>query len=158
MRADLAADAIVERYHGACTGVRRGSSAGSTTAAVLVATRFGETDQIHRVRSPLAAREQQSFEPEGLAAAVERSTPMTSLICRRAAEGLLSQPGQPAVSLTDGRFRDGAALRRTTASESPSAAISRRTGSTGRERESIDVLDAAAAAPAAAPPPPPPSG
>jgi dipeptidyl aminopeptidase/acylaminoacyl peptidase len=158
MRADLApADAIVERSLPRYLHWRAARFIGwLDDGSMLVATRFGETDQIHRVRSPLAAREQQSFEPEGvLAAAVEpqHADDFAYLSPRTAGGGtalLLSQPGQPAVSLTDGRFRDGAALwahdgQRVAFSSNRSSGG---TGSTGRERE-IDVLDAAAAAPAA---------
>ena len=158
MRADLApADARVERALPRYLQSRAARFIGwLDDGSMLVATRFGETEQIHRVRAPLAAREQQSFEPEGvLAAAVEpqHAAAFVYLSPRSASGGtalLLSQPGQPAVSLTDGRFRDGTALwahdgQRIAFSSNRSSGG---TGGSGRERE-IDVLDAAAAAPAA---------
>src|ERR1017187_3519320 len=37
--------------------------------SMLGATRFGEPEQVHRVRSPLSMREQLSFEPAGVMAA-----------------------------------------------------------------------------------------
>ncbi|HEY3809196.1 MAG TPA: prolyl oligopeptidase family serine peptidase [Steroidobacteraceae bacterium] len=144
--------------------------------SLLVATRFGETEQVHRVRMALGAREQQSFEAEGvLAAAVQprhdaafvylspRSNGGTALL-------LQTGTGQPPVALTDGHFRDGSPLfahdgQRLAFASNRGSGIA---GATGRERE-IDVLDTAAAvaemvAPsgaaatgAAAPPPPPPT-
>ena len=124
-----------------------------TDGSLLIATRFGDTEQIHRVRMPLGAREQLTFEPEGvLAAGVEPQHEGVVLLSSRASAGaagatalLLSQAGQPARPLTDGRFRDGAALF---AHDGQRIAFtSNRSGggpgSTGRERE-VDLLDAAA--------------
>src|SRR5580693_2526231 len=40
--------------------------------SMLIATRFGDTEQIHRLRTPLGMREQLSYAPAGVAAAVAR--------------------------------------------------------------------------------------
>ena len=40
--------------------------------AMLIATRFGDTEQIHRLRAPLGMREQLSFDPAGVLAAAAR--------------------------------------------------------------------------------------
>ena len=37
------------------------SSTGCPTAALLIATRFGDVEQLHRVAAPLGAREQLTF-------------------------------------------------------------------------------------------------
>jgi dipeptidyl aminopeptidase/acylaminoacyl peptidase len=86
--------------------------------SMLVATRFGETEQIHRVRAALAAREQWSFEPAGvLAAAAQPLHEQSFLYLAPRAGGestmLLLEPqaGHAAAApLTDGHSRDGAAL------------------------------------------------
>jgi dipeptidyl aminopeptidase/acylaminoacyl peptidase len=114
--------------------------------SMIVATRFGETEQIHRLRSPLSMREQLSFEPGGVIAAaaepehgdafVYLSPRMggqsTALLLRRAA-------GQAAVALTDGSFRDGAALW---AHDGTRIVFSsnRAAGTAGRERD-LELLD-----------------
>jgi len=114
--------------------------------SMLVATRFGETEQIHRVRSPLAMREQLSFEPAGVLAAAaepEHSDGFVLLSPRAGGKSsallLQAQSGQAATPLTDGNFRDGAALwahdgKRIAFSSNRSASGS------GHERE-IDLLD-----------------
>src|SRR6202451_964923 len=86
--------------------------------SMLVATRFGETEQIHRVSAALAAREQWSFEPAGvLAAAAQPLHEQSFLYLAPRAGGqstmLLLEPqaGHAAAApLTDGHSRDGAAL------------------------------------------------
>ena len=110
--------------------------------SMLVATRFGETEQLHRVRSPLSMREQLSFEPAGvIAAAAEpgHSDGFVFLSPRAGGEStaLLLQRlgGQAAVALTEGTFRDGAALW---AHDGKRLAFSR------NERE-IELLDTTAA-------------
>jgi dipeptidyl aminopeptidase/acylaminoacyl peptidase len=159
VRTDLAAgDARVERTLPRYLQARTARFIGwLDDGSMLVATRFGENEQIHRLRAPLAAREQLSFEPEGvLAAAVQPQhgdgfaylSPRTA---QRGAALLLQQhPGQPALPLTDGRYRDGTALwahdgQRLAFSSNRSAGG---VGSSGRERE-IDLLDTAAVASAA---------
>jgi dipeptidyl aminopeptidase/acylaminoacyl peptidase len=117
---------------------------------LLIATRFGDAEQIHRVRIPLGAREQLTFEREGvLAATLEAQHDGWVMLSPRpsgtTALLLQAQPGQPARLLTDGRFRDGTALF---AHDGQRIAFtSNRSGggpgSTGRERE-IDLLDTAA--------------
>ena len=84
--------------------------------SMLVATRFGETEQLHRVRSPLAMREQLSFDPAGVltgAAEPEHSDAFVFLAPRAGGQStalLWQQSGQAAVPLTDGSLRDGPAL------------------------------------------------
>jgi dienelactone hydrolase len=126
--------------------------------SLLVATRFGETEQIHRVRAALGARDQQSFEAEGVlaAAAQPRHEAAFAYLAPRPNGGtallLQAVTGQAPVVLTDGHFRDGAPVfahdgqRLAFASNRGGGAA----GATGRARE-IDVLDTAAvvAAPAA---------
>ena len=119
--------------------------------SLLIATRFGDTEQVHRVRIPLGAREQLTFEPEGvLAAAVEPVHESLAVLSPRASAGaaalLLGPQGQPLRALTDGRFRDGAALF---AHDGQHLVFtSNRSGggpgSSGRERE-VDLLDSPAA-------------
>lgn len=119
--------------------------------AMLVSTRFGETEQIHRVRSPAGAREQLSFEPAGvLAAAAQPQHPggFAYLTPRGGGQGtavLLAQPGRPAVALTDGSARDGAAIW---AHDGQHIAFSSNRGAApGSEERGIEVLDTGAAAP-----------
>ena len=124
--------------------------------SMLVATRFGETEQVHRVRSPLSMREQLSFEPAGVMAAAaepEHSDAFVFLSPRAGGQSaaLLLQRlgGQAAVPLTDGTFRDGSALwahdgKRIAFSSNRGAGSPERTD---HERE-IALLDTAAAAPA----------
>ncbi len=84
--------------------------------SMLVMTRFGETMQVHRVRSPLSMREQLSFEPSGVIAAAAqpahadafvtlsaRDSGRTALVLYRPTDHVL-------VPLTDGSNRDGAAF------------------------------------------------
>jgi len=118
--------------------------------SMLVATRFGETEQIHRVRAPLAMREQLSFEPAGVLAAAaepEHSDGFVFLSPRAGGNSsallLHAQAGQAAIPLTDGRFRDGAALwahdgKRIVFSSNRSAGGS---GSGGGHEREIDLLD-----------------
>ncbi|MGA8706661.1 MAG: prolyl oligopeptidase family serine peptidase [Steroidobacteraceae bacterium] len=127
--------------------------------SMLIATRFGETEQIHRLRVPLGARAQQTFEPAGvLAAAVEPGHDSGfAYLSPRPSGGsallLQLRAGQPAVDLTDDRWRAGTALwahdgRRLAFSSNRAAGGP---GSSGRERE-IDLLDIDAAAAAGTPP------
>ncbi|MFI4868931.1 MAG: S9 family peptidase [Steroidobacterales bacterium] len=85
--------------------------------SMLIATRFGDTEQIHRVRAPLAMREQLSFAPGGVAAGAARpyasdafaylewhhGGDSSQLFLQRLADHALTP-------LTDGAHRDGAAL------------------------------------------------
>jgi predicted esterase len=121
--------------------------------SMLIATRFGETEQLHRLRSPLSMREQLSFEPAGvLGAAAEPAHNDAFVLLTPHAGGqgtalmLQSQTGEAPVALTDGSFRDGPALwahdgvRIAFASNRATAA-----GAAG-ERE-IELLDTSAATP-----------
>jgi len=121
--------------------------------SLLIATRFGETEQIHRVRMPLGPREQLSFEPTGvLAASVAPGHGNTFLYLspRGGGQGttlLLQQEGRLALPLTDGTFRDGAAIwahdgKRIAFSSNRNAGHSG--GTALRERE-IDLLDTSSA-------------
>src|SRR5579863_2153883 len=84
--------------------------------SMLIATRFGETEQIHRLRVPLGARAQQSFEPAGiLAAAVEPAHESGFAYLSPRPNGgtallLQFKAGQPAVDLTDELWRAGTVL------------------------------------------------
>ena len=85
--------------------------------SMLIATRFGDTEQIHRVRAALAMREQLSFAPGGIAAGAARpyasdafaylewhgGGDSSQLFLQRLADHSL-------MPLTDGAYRDGAAL------------------------------------------------
>jgi dipeptidyl aminopeptidase/acylaminoacyl peptidase len=121
--------------------------------SMLIATRFGESEQIHRLRTPLGAREQQTFEPAGvLAAAVAPGHDSGFVYLSPRPNGgtallLQSRTGQPGIDLTDEKWRAGTVLwahdgRRVAFSSNRAAGGS---GSTGRERE-IDLLDTAEAA------------
>jgi dipeptidyl aminopeptidase/acylaminoacyl peptidase len=79
--------------------------------SLLIATRFGDTEQIHRVRAPLSTREQQTFEPAGVLAAAGRPRHEGALayVAPRGdgatALMLLSKPGTAAQALTDEHSR-----------------------------------------------------
>jgi dienelactone hydrolase len=116
---------------------------------LLVATRFGETEQVHRVRAPLAMREQLSFEPAGVLSASAVPAHGDTFIYRTPRAGgqstalMLQQSAAPAVPVTDGTFRDGSALwahdgKRIAFSSNRSAA-----GAASHERE-VDLLDVSA--------------
>jgi dipeptidyl aminopeptidase/acylaminoacyl peptidase len=155
LRSDLtAADAAVERSLPRYLESRSARFIGwLEDGSMLVATRFGETEQIHRVLSPLAMREQQTFDPEGvLAAAVQpRHGDGFAYLSQRTAAGatallLRPQAGAVSVPLTDGHSRDDTLLW---AHDGQRAAFSSNRGaggpgSTGRERE-IDLLEIAPA-------------
>ncbi|MGA2364094.1 MAG: prolyl oligopeptidase family serine peptidase [Steroidobacteraceae bacterium] len=84
--------------------------------SMLVMTRFGETTQVHRVRSALSMREQLSFESSGVIAAAAQPAhddAFTALSARDSGRTalVLYRPKEHAlVSLTDGSNRDGAAI------------------------------------------------
>jgi dipeptidyl aminopeptidase/acylaminoacyl peptidase len=84
--------------------------------SMLIATRFGETEQIHRVREALGTREQLSFDPAGvLTAAAQTPTGESFAYLAPRAGGLgaallLAHPGGAPMVLTDGTTRDGAPL------------------------------------------------
>jgi dipeptidyl aminopeptidase/acylaminoacyl peptidase len=115
--------------------------------AMLVATRFGDTRQVHRVRAPLAAREQQSFEPAGVllaAAQPQHGGSFLYLAPRGAGAGTAllwqRQAGAPALALTEGDRRVEAAQwshdgARIAVSVSPAA------GGTDRRSRAIDLID-----------------
>jgi dipeptidyl aminopeptidase/acylaminoacyl peptidase len=110
--------------------------------SMLVATRFGETEQIHRVRAPLSMREQLSFEPAGVIAAAAEPAHSDGFVYLSPRAGgqstaLLAQRlgGQAAVALTDGAARDSAALW---AHDGKRIAFS-------RNEHEIDLLDTSAA-------------
>jgi dipeptidyl aminopeptidase/acylaminoacyl peptidase len=84
---------------------------------MLVSTRFGETTQIHRLRSALSVREQLSFEPAGVLAASAQPAHETAFVYLSARDGghhtvlSLEQPDLHRVAaLTAGASRDGAAV------------------------------------------------
>src|ERR1700728_3358020 len=85
--------------------------------SMLIATRFGDTEQIHRLRMPLGMREQLSYAPGGVAAAAARpyaSDAFVYLEPHHGGEGsqLLLQrlADNSLTALTDGSHRDGPAL------------------------------------------------
>ncbi len=94
--------------------------------SMLVATRFGESEQIHRVRTALGTREQLSFDPAGVLAAAAQppagaqaqaatqpphAGTFVSLAPRSGGLGaalLRARPASAPLALTDGSARDGA--------------------------------------------------
>lgn len=85
--------------------------------SMLIATRFGDTEQIHRVRAPLAMREQLSFAPGGIAAGAARPYASDAFAYLELHHGggssqlFLQRLADHALTpLTDGAHRDGAAL------------------------------------------------
>src|ERR1700733_1158231 len=85
--------------------------------SMLIATRFGETEQIHRLRAPLGMREQLTWAPDGVAAGAARpyaSDAFTYLAPLHGGEGsqlMLQRLADHALStLTDGSHRDAASL------------------------------------------------
>src|SRR3984885_1160199 len=85
--------------------------------SMLIATRFGETEQIHRLRAPLGMREQLTYAPDGIASAAARpyasdafaylephhGGESSQLFLQRLADHSLTP-------LTDGSHRDGPPL------------------------------------------------
>ena len=117
--------------------------------AMLVATRFGDTEQIHRVRSPAGEREQRSFDAEPVLAAASQPQHAGAFVYLAPRNGgqqtalLLAQPGGASVPLTDGSARDGAALW---AHDGLRMAFSSNRGAApGSEERGIDLLDTSAA-------------
>jgi dienelactone hydrolase len=85
--------------------------------SMLIATRFGDTEQIHRLRMPLGMREQLSYAPAGVAAAAARPYASDALVYLEPHHGgdssqLLLQrlTDNSLTPLTDGSHRDGPAL------------------------------------------------
>jgi dipeptidyl aminopeptidase/acylaminoacyl peptidase len=85
--------------------------------SMLIATRFGESEQIHRLRAPLGMREQLTWAPGGVAAAAARpyaSDAFAYLAPLHGGEGgqlMLQRLADHALStLTDGSHRDAALL------------------------------------------------
>jgi dipeptidyl aminopeptidase/acylaminoacyl peptidase len=118
---------------------------------MLVATRFGDTEQIHRVRTPAGDREQLSFDSAGVLAAAaqpQHAGGFVYLAPRGGGQGtalLLAQPGSPAVPLTDGSAREGAAIW---AHDGRRIAFSSNRGmAPASEERGIDLLDSSAASP-----------
>jgi dienelactone hydrolase len=85
--------------------------------SMLIATRFGDTEQIHRLRMPLGMREQLSYAPAGVAAAAARPYASDAFVYLEPHHGgdnsqLLLQrlTDNSLTPLTDGSHRDGPAL------------------------------------------------
>jgi dipeptidyl aminopeptidase/acylaminoacyl peptidase len=85
--------------------------------SLLISTRFGETEQIHRVRAPLSMREQVSFAAGGVIAGEARPYASDALAYLQTSHGgqntqLLLQhlDNHELTSLTDGDHRDGPPL------------------------------------------------
>jgi dipeptidyl aminopeptidase/acylaminoacyl peptidase len=84
--------------------------------SLLIATRFGDTQQIHRVSRPLGAREQVSFAAGGVVAAQARPYASDALVYLESLHGgqsdqlfLQRLDTHELTALTDGNHRDGAA-------------------------------------------------
>lgn len=82
--------------------------------SLLVRTRFGESEQIHRVRMPLGMREQVTFAPGGVSAAQARPYASDALVYLEPLHGgestrlsLQRLDTHELTSLTDGAHRDG---------------------------------------------------
>jgi len=85
--------------------------------SMLIATRFGDTEQIHRLRTPLGMREQLSYAPGGVAAAAARPYASDAFVYLEPHHGgdssqlLLQRLADHSLTpLTDGSHRDGPAL------------------------------------------------
>jgi dipeptidyl aminopeptidase/acylaminoacyl peptidase len=85
--------------------------------SMLIATRFGDSEQIHRLRAPLGMREQLTYAPGGVAAGAARpyaSDALAYLAPLRGGEGsqlMLQRLADHALTaLTDGSHRDGRPL------------------------------------------------
>ena len=85
--------------------------------SMLIATRFGDTEQIHRLRMPLGMREQLSYAPGGVAAAAARPYASDAFVYLEPHHGgdsgqlmLQRLADQSLTPLTDGAHRDGPAL------------------------------------------------
>jgi dienelactone hydrolase len=85
--------------------------------SMLIATRFGDTEQIHRLRTPLGMREQLSYAPGGIAGAAARPYASDAFVYLEPHHGgddsqlLLQRLADHSVTpLTDGGHRDGPAL------------------------------------------------
>jgi dipeptidyl aminopeptidase/acylaminoacyl peptidase len=85
--------------------------------SLLISTRFGDTEQIHRVHAPLGMREQVSFAPGGVSAGLAQPYANDTLIYLEALRGgqrarwfLQHLDSHELVPLTDGQHRDGPGL------------------------------------------------
>lgn len=85
--------------------------------SMLIATRFGDSEQMHRLRAPLAMREQLTYAPEGIDAGAARPYASDSFVYLQPHHGgedsqlfLQRLAGQAPTALTDGRHRDGRPL------------------------------------------------
>jgi dipeptidyl aminopeptidase/acylaminoacyl peptidase len=85
--------------------------------SMLIATRFGDTEQVHRLRTPLGMREQLSYAPAGVVAAAARPYASDAFVYLEPHHGgdnsqlLLQRLADHSVTpLTDGNHRDGPAL------------------------------------------------
>jgi dipeptidyl aminopeptidase/acylaminoacyl peptidase len=119
--------------------------------AMLVATRFGDTEQIHRVRVAAGEREQLSFDADGVLAAAaqpQHAGGFVYLAPRGGGQGTalqLVQAASSSVLLTDGSARDGAAIW---AHDAQRIAFSSNRGAApGSDERGIDLMDASAASP-----------
>ncbi len=88
-----------------------------TDGSLLIRTRFGEAEQVHRVHAPLGMREQVSFAPNGVAMAMAQPYANDTLIYLEQQQGgqrarwyLQHMDTHELVPLTDGQHRDGAGL------------------------------------------------
>jgi Tol biopolymer transport system component/dienelactone hydrolase len=85
--------------------------------SMLIATRFGDTEQIHRLRAPLGMREQLSYAPGGVAGAAARPYASDAFVYLEPHHGgessqlfLQRLADHSLTPLTDGSHRDGPAL------------------------------------------------
>lgn len=85
--------------------------------SMLIATRFGDTEQIHRLRAPLGMREQLSYAPGGIAGAAARPYASDAFVYLEPHHGgessqlfLQRLADHSLTPLTDGSHRDGPAL------------------------------------------------
>jgi dipeptidyl aminopeptidase/acylaminoacyl peptidase len=85
--------------------------------SMLIVTRFGDTEQIHRLRAPLGMREQLSYAPGGVAAAAARPYASDAFVYLEPHHGgqdsqlfLQRLADHTLTPLTDGSHREGPAL------------------------------------------------
>jgi dienelactone hydrolase family protein/WD40 repeat protein len=85
--------------------------------SLLIRTRFGEAEQVHRVHAPLGMREQVSFAPNGISMAMAQPYANDTLIYLEQQQGgqrarwyLQHMDTHELVPVTDGQHRDGAGV------------------------------------------------
>ncbi|HEX4376563.1 MAG TPA: dienelactone hydrolase family protein [Steroidobacteraceae bacterium] len=85
--------------------------------SMLIRTRFGEAEQVHRVQAPLSMREQVSFAPGGISMAMAQPYVNNTLVYLEQQQGgqrarwfMQHMDTHELVPLTDGQHRDGAGL------------------------------------------------